>query len=110
MLSLLSLFRLGVDSMPSVVGAAIPGMPAWESGIQPGDVIQKIDGKKATSYMDIIRSSAFSDGDITMEGTHLDGQKFEVKITPDRTGTRPQIGLIPANSLRIPFFRIREPV
>jgi len=68
-------------------------------------VIQKIDGKKATSYMDIIRSSAFSDGDITMEGTHLDGQKFEVKITPDRTGTRPQIGLIPANSLRIPVFQ-----
>lgn len=97
-------FRLGVESMPSVVGAAIPGMPAWEAGIQPGDVIQKIDGNKATSYMDIIRSSAFSDGDITMEGTHPDGKTFEVKITPDRTGTRPQIGLIPANSLHIPVF------
>ncbi|WP_299467548.1 site-2 protease family protein [uncultured Gimesia sp.] len=98
-------FRLGVESMPSVVGAAIPGMPAWESGIQPGDVITKIDGNKASSYMDIIRSSAFSDGDITMEGVHPDGQTFEVKITPDRTGTRPQIGLIPANSLHIPVFQ-----
>ncbi|MCA9014398.1 MAG: PDZ domain-containing protein, partial [Planctomycetaceae bacterium] len=98
-------FRMGVASMPSVVGAAIPGMPAWEAGIQPGDVIEKIDGEKATSYMDIIRSSAFSDGDITMEGTHLNGEKFEVTITPDRTGTRPQIGLIPANSLKIPTFQ-----
>ncbi|MFH1303437.1 MAG: site-2 protease family protein, partial [Planctomycetota bacterium] len=68
-------------------------------------VITKIDGNKASSYMDIIRSSAFSDGDITMEGVHPDGQTFEVKITPDRTGTRPQIGLIPANSLHIPVFQ-----
>ncbi|QDT44927.1 Putative zinc metalloprotease [Gimesia alba] len=98
-------FRMGVASMPSVVGAAIPGMPAWKAGIQPGDVIEKIDGEKATSYMDIIRSSAFSDGDIKMEGTHLNGVKFDVTITPDRTGTRPQIGLIPANSLKIPTFQ-----
>lgn len=98
-------FRMGVASMPSVVGAAIPGMPAWKAGIQPGDVIEKIDGEKATSYMDIIRSSAFSDGDIKMEGTHLNGEKFDVTITPDRTGTRPQIGLIPANSLKIPTFQ-----
>jgi len=98
-------FRMGVDSMPSVVGASISGMPAWVAGIQPGDVIQNIDGEKATSYMDIIRSSAFSDGDITMEGVHPDGQKFDVKITPDRTGTRPQIGLIPSNSLQIPSFQ-----
>ncbi len=98
-------FRMGVESMPSVIGAAIPGMPAWESGIQPGDVIQEIDGKKTNSYMDIIRSSAFSDGDITMAGTHLDGQKFDVKITPDQTGTRPQIGTIPANSLKIPVYQ-----
>jgi regulator of sigma E protease len=98
-------FRMGVASMPSVVGAAIPGMPAWQAGIQPGDVIEKIDGEKASSYMDIIRSSAFSDGDITMEGTHLNGETFEVTITPDRTGTRPQIGLIPANSLKIPTYQ-----
>lgn len=98
-------FRMGVASMPSVVGAAIPGMPAWQAGIQPGDVIEKIDGKQANSYMDIIRSSAFSEGDITMEGTHLNGEKFEVTITPDRTGTRPQIGLIPANSLKIPSYQ-----
>ncbi|MFK7777524.1 MAG: site-2 protease family protein [Gimesia sp.] len=98
-------FRLGVDSMPSVVGASISGMPAWVAGIQPGDVIQKIDGEKATSYMDIIRSSAFSDGDITMQGVHPDGQTFDVKITPDRTGTRPQIGLIPSNALQIPSFQ-----
>ncbi|WP_298867429.1 site-2 protease family protein [uncultured Gimesia sp.] len=95
-------FRMGVESMPSVVGASISGMPAWKAGIQPGDVIEVIDGEKANSYMDIIRSSAFSDGDITMQGVHPDGKKFDVKITPDRTGTRPQIGLIPSNSLRIP--------
>ncbi len=97
-------FRMGVESIPSVVGASISGMPAWEAGIQPGDVIQKIDGEKAASYMDIIRSSAFSEGDITMQGVHLDGKNFDVKITPDRTGTRPQIGLIPSNSLKIPKF------
>lgn len=97
-------FRMGVESIPSVVGASITGMPAWKAGIQPGDTIQKIDGEKAASYMDIIRSSAFSEGDITMQGVHLDGKKFDVKITPDRTGTRPQIGLIPSNSLKIPKF------
>ncbi|MCH9654127.1 MAG: RIP metalloprotease RseP [Planctomycetes bacterium] len=98
-------FRMGVESMPSVVGASISGMPAWKAGIQPGDVIEVIDGEKATSYMDIIRSSAFSDGDIRMQGVHVDGKKFDVKITPDRTGTRPQIGLIPSNSLRIPVLQ-----
>lgn len=97
-------FRLGVASTPCVVGAAIPGMPAWKAGIQPGDVITVIDGEKTNSFMDIIRSSAFSDGDIKMEGTHLDGQKFDVEITPDRTGTRPQIGLIQSKSLQIPVF------
>lgn len=98
-------FRMGVASMPSIVGASIPGMPAWQAGIQPGDVIDKIDGEKATSYMDIIRSSAFSEGDITMEGTHLNGEQFEVSIEPDRTGTRPQIGLIPSNSLKVPVYQ-----
>ncbi|QDT29758.1 Putative zinc metalloprotease [Gimesia panareensis] len=97
-------FRMGVASTPCVVGAAIPGMPAWEAGIQPGDVITTINGEKTKSFMDIIRSSAFSDGDIKMEGIHPDGQKFEVDITPDRTGTRPQIGLLQSQSLQIPVF------
>ncbi len=98
-------FRLGVASTPCIVGTAVPGMPAWESGIQPGDVIHKINGNETTSFMDIIRSSAFSDGDITMEGNHLNGEKFEVKVTPDQTGTRPQIGLLPAQSLQIPVYQ-----
>lgn len=97
-------FRLGVASTPCVVGAAIPGMPAWEAGIQPGDVITRINGEKTNSFMDIIRSSAFSDGDIKMEGTHLDGEKFDVDITPDRTGTRPQIGLVQPQSLHVPVY------
>lgn len=98
-------FRMGVQSTPSVVGAAIPGMPAWKAGILPGDTIEKINGEEATSFMDIVRSSAFSDGDITLEGTHLNGQKFTVTVTPDRTGTRPEIGLIPAQSLHIPVYK-----
>lgn len=97
-------FRLGVASTPCVVGAAIPGMPAWEAGIQPGDVITKINGEETNSFMDIIRSSAFSDGDIKMEGIHPDGKEFEVEITPDRTGTRPQIGLLQSQSLQIPVY------
>ncbi len=40
-------YRSGVPYQPTIVGGLMPGDPAWQAGIEPGDqVIQVVDMKK----------------------------------------------------------------
>ena len=55
-------FCLGVEQTPCVIGQVIPGDPAWQSDLRPGDKILEIAGKKMMQFRDLI--TAISLGDI----------------------------------------------
>ena len=94
-------FQLGVDTEPSAVGNVITGHPAWQKGIRTGDTITRINGRETSSFMDILRGTTLSRGEIDIEGVHADGSTFEVVIQPDQSGLRRKIGVGPAGSLTI---------
>lgn len=86
-------FRSGVDTVPSKVGSLQIGKPAWQKGLQPGDIITRINGRDTLSFADIMRGTALSTGQIKVEGTRIDGTKYVVDIEPDRAGKRRVIGV-----------------
>ena len=94
-------FRVGFPTSPSVVGDVRPGMPAWESGLDAGDRINKINGTTIRTYQELQLSVALSSGSLKLEGTHADGRPFEINVEPDAKGSHPQIGVLPMESLTV---------
>ncbi len=92
-------FTIGIESTPAIIGQVRPGLPAWEAGIQRGDLITHLDGREISSFEDLALHVALSGNTITLEGKHADGTAFKTEVTPDATGTRPQIGIGPSQSL-----------
>ena len=91
-------FRSGVATSPAVVGSVITGKPGHEHGLRPGDTITEINGRKITSFADIMRGTTLSRGDLTIKGFHRDKTTFEINLEPDRSGERRMIGIAPAIS------------
>ncbi len=95
-------FGMGVDSVPPTIGVVSPGLPAWQAGVRRGDVIEKLNGRSVTSFQDLALHVAVSDGDIVLEGVRKDGtEKFKTTVSPDFSGTRPQIGIRPSRGLTV---------
>jgi regulator of sigma E protease len=94
-------FRFGVETSPAVVGSVITGKPGWEHGIRPGDTITDINGRKISSFADIMRGTTLSRGDLKILGHHPDGTTFEINLEPDRSGERRMIGIAPAISITV---------
>ena len=93
-------FRLGVLSPPAVAGSVQPGSPAWIAGIEHGDQITHIDGRKMHSFVDVTLAVALSSGDITVEGLRRSGESYRTTVSPTATGPRRTIGVGPENGLR----------
>ena len=97
-------FQIGVETPPNEVGNVQVGMPAWQQGIRPGDVLTEINGKKINEFTDIILNVALSSGPLSIRGTHPDGQNYSVTINPVEPGesqTRRQIGVGFARSAQL---------
>jgi regulator of sigma E protease len=94
-------FGFGVEEPTPAVGALQVGMPAWVSGLQPGDRIEKINGHTIESYDDIVMEVAISKGPLEIEGRHLDDTKFKMQILPNEEGRRRRIGFAPELSLKL---------
>lgn len=100
-------FGYGVPVSPPIVGEVRPGMPAWTAGIEPGDRIEKINGRRIDSFADISLNTALSDDKVRVEGVRRDGrttfdftlEPFTSKTHPDIT--RPQVGLVPSQGLQL---------
>lgn len=103
-------FANGVQVSPPIVGEVRPGMPAWMAAVDSGDRIDKINGRRVTSFADISLNTALSDDTVRLEGTRRDGEtRFDVTLEPftSRTHpeiTRPQIGLGPTRGLEVENF------
>ena len=48
-------FSIGVELPAPVVGAVVPGSPAWVYGLQPGDEVVTIDGRAILDFSDIVQ-------------------------------------------------------
>lgn len=96
-------FGLGHYIHPPVLGIVHVGQPAWEAGLERGDLITRVDGRDVTAFHDVALAVALSSGPVRIEGQHRDGRTFDLKVTPERSGknTRPSIGLEPSNGLRL---------
>jgi regulator of sigma E protease len=86
-------YAIGVTAPAPVAGNVVSGGPAWRAGLRTGDRITAINGKEAKQFADVTRAVVLSNGPIRVEGEHPDGRAFDVEMTPDRKGTRREIGM-----------------
>lgn len=54
-------YTAGWETVPGVAGEVLPGMPAWEHGVQKGDEFVTIDGDRVLDYDDILQTTVNSD-------------------------------------------------
>lgn len=85
---------------PAEIGAVQPDSPAAAAGLQPGDMIEAVDGGAIESFEElqaIVQGRAAQPLRLTLQ---RDGEPLEVTVTPamseleDRFGNRHQVGLI----------------
>ncbi len=106
-------FGVGTESLAPVIGEVRPGMPAWEAGLRRGDRISHFNGRDVMNFRDLALNIAVSSGDIELRGEHKDGSPFKTLVVPDRSKTRPQIGILPSADTRVvaePIEEITSPV
>ena len=104
----------GLD-IAAKVGGVLPGSPAYEAGLQPGDEIVAVDGERGLSFNQVRARINLSGADqelslqIKRPG---DSAEKTLNITPrlEKGSPMPAIGFYPANSLKLasnpPFNRL----
>jgi len=82
-------FARGMDMLPAIVGDVLPHSPAARAGVQPGDVINAINGEEPFDFSSLLIASALSeDGDeIKLDVTHTDGTSEVVGVIPEYVDT-----------------------
>jgi serine protease Do len=90
--------QLGLpDDRGALVGAVMPGSPAAEAGLQPGDVIRKFDGKDVRDFIDLRKrvAGAEIDKEVKVEVLRA-GKTVEVPVVIRETPPRGQAAMLPA--------------
>jgi regulator of sigma E protease len=105
---------VGEPFTPTDVGNVQPGSAAEQAGLQPGDVVTRIDGSKVSRFEDIqqiVRMSPHVPLKITVE---RDGRELTVTAVPqatemvDRFGNKHEIGLLGVSRIGNAYVR-RDP-
>ena len=105
-------FRLGVAFSPAEVGDVAVGWPAWEAGLEPGDVIAAIDGRTMHDFEDISTTIALSDD---RKGLQLDikrdGKTQSLVVYPrhDPEHGFQRIGIFPREATIVESVRKESP-
>ncbi|QDU64573.1 Putative zinc metalloprotease [Planctomycetes bacterium Pan216] len=94
-------YGIGVPSIPALIGAAVPGMPAWEAGIHSGDNIISVNGHSPADYEMLVNEVALTNP--KYETVHLvverDGKKLYFDVRPKQSDLKPQIGVTESQGL-----------
>ena len=101
-------FMLGVQYQPAVIGAVVPGMPAWEAGLRLGDQLTSVAGRADPQFrfMDVRQAIALSDGGPVKVSGLRNGKPFETEVTPQLKGQLvPTIGIEPEPGLKLAEYR-----
>lgn len=82
---LMTVYTIGVNQPPAVVGTILPDSPAAKAGLVPGDEIVEICGKQNPDFSDVLYAAIFSDPNETVAMTvmHTDGSKEEYKVATE---------------------------
>lgn len=88
-------YWFGVSEPAPVVGSVIPGFPAWQAGIRPGDRIVSVNGEPTRSFSDLQESVILSSGDLTFAGKHADGTSYTEVLVPFQSSPTRSVGIRP---------------
>ena len=97
-------YGLGVKYQPTVVSEVVPGSPAWEANLQPGDEIVQIGDVSKPRFLDLKYGVSLGDLEsgvnlvVTRPGVE---QPFDLTIKPEHTGPLPTIGVKLPKSLTL---------
>ncbi|QDT14052.1 site-2 protease family protein [Alienimonas californiensis] len=93
---------LGMQAPSAVVGQVTTGGPAWTAGVEPGDILRNVGGRKVITFNDVALATALSWGDtLPLRGYRADGTRFELELDPDDSGTRRTAGFAPSLGLTL---------
>jgi regulator of sigma E protease len=97
-------FKVGVWFTVPEIGDTQPGTPAWAAGLDHGDEIVAINGRKDPDFEDLVRASALTDSDDTVRlvirsGSGTSSYEISPEYDPDLGLSR--LGILPRFSTRI---------
>lgn len=103
---LMTVFLIGIDFAPPVVGGVIPDSPAAKAGLQAGDEIVAIDGDSdMLDFSSLALAAALSDRDqpIQMKVLRRDGQTDELALEAEQLpeGQMREFGILAPQSLTL---------
>ncbi|MEM7262916.1 MAG: RIP metalloprotease RseP [Planctomycetota bacterium] len=76
-------YSYGVPTQTSMIGAVIPGDPAWAAGVRPGDRVVAIDGEPVREFPELFTEIALSSRDEPIQLTlDRNGETVEVEVSP----------------------------
>lgn len=98
-------YGLGVKYMPSMISETIPGSPAWQAGLEPGDEIVKLGDRANPTFVQLKGGVTLGDlenGIPIVVRRAADGADVELVLRPEQNGGGlATIGILNARTLKL---------
>ncbi|MBN8827586.1 MAG: site-2 protease family protein [Sphingobacteriia bacterium] len=108
----------GYTYVPAKIGKVVKNMPAYEAGLESGDLITHYNGKTITSFFDLQQNMLLNTGEEVKLTVKRHGEEIKLKLTPkieeveDFAGYKvqtPRIGITDAGA-EVKQLKVREAV
>jgi regulator of sigma E protease len=90
-------YGMGVEYVPSIVSETVPGSPAWQAGLEPGDEIIKLGDRENPTFMQLMGSVTLGDleqGIPCLVRRSADGEVVPVALKPtQQAGELAKVGI-----------------